>query len=173
MAETERANDGRDAYHNNKEGTHGDKVHEASNQISSDYHSAFLDLSERTSKFSSYLYRNLDNYMQLPLPERAIVNLKIARTLFSKWTIEVLTVIYNMGSPRFNEIMGILKEASPKVLSSRLKALEELGLIKREVISLRPPAVRYSMTEDGLIVARLGEPVFLFFGIVKGMYSKR
>jgi|GEM_PF-971186 DNA-binding HxlR family transcriptional regulator len=134
---------------------------------------AFLELADRTSKFSSSLYRNLNDYIQLSMPERALVNLKIARTLFSKWTVEVLTVIYNIGSPRFNEIKGILKEASPKVLSSRLKTLEEMGLIKREVVSLRPPAVRYSMTEDGMIVAKLGEPVFLFFGIVKGMYSKR
>jgi DNA-binding HxlR family transcriptional regulator len=48
-----------------------------------------------------------------------------------------------------------------------------MGLIRREVISQRPPAVRYSMTDDGLIVAKLGEPVFLFFGIVKGMYNKK
>jgi DNA-binding HxlR family transcriptional regulator len=138
-----------------------------------DVRSQFLQLAERTSRFSASVYGGSGRYAELSMAERAVVNLKIARTLFGKWSIEVLTVIYNMGSPRFSEIKGMLKEASPKVLSSRLRALEEVGLIRREVISQRPPAVRYSMTDDGLIVAKLGEPVFLFFGVVRGMYDKK
>jgi len=138
-----------------------------------DFKSQFLQLAESTSRFSASVYKGYGGYTQLSMAERAIINLRIARTIFGKWSIEVLTVIYNMGSPRFSEIKSMLKGASPKVLSSRLRALEEMGLIRREVISQRPPAVRYSMTDDGLIVAKLGEPVFLFFGIVKGMYNKK
>jgi len=48
------------------------------------------------------------------------------------------------------------------VLSEKLKQLETKGLIRREVLSTRPPRVKYTLREKGLIVARLGEPVFLF-----------
>ncbi|MEM0118147.1 MAG: helix-turn-helix domain-containing protein [Conexivisphaerales archaeon] len=134
--------------------------------------SAFIEFARKASDFSTTLSEYLDGYAALTPAEKAEINLKIARLLFGKWTIEILTVIYNMGSPRFGEIKNILKGASSKVISNRLKLLEDFGMIEREVESGRPPSVRYRLTEDGRVIAKLGEPVFLFFGIVKGFYRR-
>jgi len=50
---------------------------------------------------------------------------------------------------RFNELTRQLKGASKKMINQRLKEMEKQGLIKRNVISERPIAVSYEITEFG------------------------
>lgn len=95
-------------------------------------------------------------------PGQADLNLKIARTVFSKWALEILVLLYTMKSLGFEETRRALGKISSRVLSEKLKQLEKRGLVARLVVSESPPRVSYTLTEKGLIVARLGEPVFLF-----------
>lgn len=89
-------------------------------------------------------------------------NLRIAKTVFGKWSLEILVLLYTMKELGFEKVRKSLGGISPRVLSEKLKQLEGEGLMKRDVISVSPPRVSYTLTEKGLIVARLGEPVFLF-----------
>ena len=50
---------------------------------------------------------------------------------------------------RFNELSRILGGASKKILNERLKEMEQNGLVKRNVISERPIAVSYELTDFG------------------------
>ncbi len=89
-------------------------------------------------------------------------NVELAKSLFSKWSIEILLALYALHELGFQELRDTLRVISPRVLSERLRTLEERGLLQREVLATRPTRVRYSLTEDGLVLARLGEPVFIF-----------
>ena len=73
---------------------------------------------------------------------------KAISILSQRWTA---LIIYQLltGSKRFSEIqlaIGI----SGKVLSERLKELEQLEIVKREVIPDTPVVIEYSLTEKGL-----------------------
>jgi DNA-binding HxlR family transcriptional regulator len=94
--------------------------------------------------------------------ETAELNLRIARTVFGKWSLEILVLLYAMKQLGFEDARKSLGGISPRVLSEKLKQLEAEDLVLREVLSVSPPRVRYRLTDKGLIVARLGEPVFLF-----------
>ncbi len=119
----------------------------------------FKEFSEEASKFSRRI---------APLPstegmaEAAEENLRIARTVFGKWSLEILVLLYTMKQLGFEQARRALKGISPRVLSEKLKLLESEGLVSRDVLSQSPPRVSYKLTEKGLIVARLGEPVFLY-----------
>jgi DNA-binding HxlR family transcriptional regulator len=92
----------------------------------------------------------------------AIANLEIARTVFSKWTLDTMVVLYTQRTAGFAELRRLLPGISSRVLSHRLKALEALGFVERSVLGSRPPRVVYALTHDGHTVSRLGEPVFLY-----------
>lgn len=66
-----------------------------------------------------------------------------------KWALLIINTIGNSNTKRYSEIRGILGEINSKVLSDRLKELEEAGLIKREAYAEIPPRVEYSLTDDG------------------------
>ena len=53
------------------------------------------------------------------------------------------------GPKRFNEL---LRESgiNSKTLSGTLKFLEQMGVVKREIVSTRPITVQYSLTTSGL-----------------------
>ena len=51
---------------------------------------------------------------------------------------------------------------SPRVLSLKLKELEQNGLVHREILDTRPPRVRYTLTHRGWTVAWLAQPVLLY-----------
>ncbi|TLZ97059.1 MAG: winged helix-turn-helix transcriptional regulator [Methanobacteriota archaeon] len=50
--------------------------------------------------------------------------------------------------------------------------MQETGLIRRDVKPTRPPRVSYSLTDHGLTVAKLGEPVFLYLRLSSALGVK-
>lgn len=89
-------------------------------------------------------------------------NVQLTRALFAKWSVEILFALYALRELGFQELRDTMGSITPRVLSERLRALEERGLVERKVLDVRPTRVHYSLTEDGLMLARLGEPVFIF-----------
>ncbi len=89
-------------------------------------------------------------------------DLKLLRTVFGKWSPEVLTALHVAPAEGFESLRRRLQGISPRILSLKLKELEEKGMIHREVIDSRPPRVRYSLTERGWTVAWLTQPVLLY-----------
>ena len=70
------------------------------------------------------------------------------RLLGGKWKGSILWHLKD-GPVRFNDLVRQMGGASKKMVSQRLQEMEEAGLVKREVISDRPIAVAYEMTEFG------------------------
>jgi len=64
------------------------------------------------------------------------------------WTPNVIWHLQN-GPRRFSELQVDMKPISAKVLSQRLKELEQKHVIRRAVMSTTPPTVEYSLTELG------------------------
>ena len=70
------------------------------------------------------------------------------RVLGGKWKGSILWHLKD-GPVRFNELARQLGGASKKMVDQRLKELEAQGLVRREVLSTRPIAVAYEITEFG------------------------
>lgn len=70
------------------------------------------------------------------------------RVLGGKWKGSILWHLREEPL-RFNEISRRLEGASRKVLSSKLRELEEQGLVDRRVLDTRPVGVQYEMTIFG------------------------
>ncbi|MFT5353851.1 MAG: DNA-binding HxlR family transcriptional regulator [Polyangiales bacterium] len=54
------------------------------------------------------------------------------------------------GPRRFNELRGDIPPISAKVLTTRLRELEQRGVLERVVRPTSPPSVEYSLSELGL-----------------------
>ena len=64
------------------------------------------------------------------------------------WTPNVIW--YLSGGPRrFGELRSDIPRISAKVLSARLRELEEKGVVARQVMATSPPSAEYSLTELG------------------------
>ena len=72
-----------------------------------------------------------------------------SRIIGQKWTLQIVNELLDCESRRFCELQEALGGVNPSTLSSRLKMLEEEGLIRRIQISAIPPHVEYSLTEMG------------------------
>ena len=70
------------------------------------------------------------------------------RIIGGKWKGSILWHLRD-GPVRFNDLARQLGGASKKMVTQRLKEMEEIGLVKREVLSTRPVAVAYEITEFG------------------------
>ena len=70
------------------------------------------------------------------------------RVIGGKWKGSILWHMKD-GPVRFNDLARQLGGASKKMISQRLKEMEEAGLIHREVLSERPITVNYSITKFG------------------------
>lgn len=65
-----------------------------------------------------------------------------------RWTINVLWRIYN-GDKRYGAIKREIEGISEKMLTQRLRDLEQIGLISRKDFKEIPPKVEYSLTASG------------------------
>ena len=95
-------------------------------------------------------------------PNSVEVNLDVTKKVFSKWSVEIILSTYSVKSAGFGDLKRLLNGISSRVLSKKLKDLEEMGFLHREVIESRPPKVKYTLSKRGVILARLGEPVILY-----------
>ena len=102
----------------------------------------------------------------------AQMNLQITRVVFSKWAIDILVLLYSLRTLGFEAIRKNLRGISSRVLSEKLKRLEEDGLIRRVVLDTRPVRVLYRLTDVGFTSAKLGEPVILYLRYKKGLYMR-
>jgi len=85
--------------------------------------------------------------------------------LFSvKWSSMVLHALWHwpQGAARTGELQRSLQGISKKMLFQTLKELEMRGLIHREVFSVVPPKVEYSLTALGKTVAEPVEQLYLW-----------
>lgn len=67
----------------------------------------------------------------------------------NKWKLLIIrNLIYN-GEQRFTDFIKSIHAISKKVLTDNLRALEDDGLVEREVFAEVPPRVVYSMSPLG------------------------
>ncbi len=66
-----------------------------------------------------------------------------------KWKLIILCHLGLKGMKRFGEIKKLIPSITQKMLTNKLRELEEDGLIHREVYPVVPPKVEYSLTEKG------------------------
>lgn len=66
----------------------------------------------------------------------------------NKWKVLIIRDLLQ-GTKRFGELKKSIGSVSQKVLTAQLRAMEEDGLVHREVYAEVPPRVEYSLTELG------------------------
>lgn len=66
----------------------------------------------------------------------------------NKWKLLIMRDLLT-GPKRFGQLQKSLAEISQKVLTQNLRAMEEDGIIHREVFAEVPPRVEYSLSELG------------------------
>ncbi|MEH7827420.1 winged helix-turn-helix transcriptional regulator [Gemmobacter denitrificans] len=64
------------------------------------------------------------------------------------WTPNILWYLA-AGPRRFSELKGDLRPVTARVLTRRLRELEEDGVIRRQVMPTSPPSVEYGLTDFG------------------------
>ena len=69
--------------------------------------------------------------------------------IVNKWQVLILRDLVFNGTMRFKELQRSIGKISQKVLTSNLRAMEESGIVHREVFAEVPPRVEYSLTELG------------------------
>jgi len=76
----------------------------------------------------------------------------IARTLDiigERWTILILRDLVVSGPRKFQDFAHSLRGISPNTLSSRLKRLEDSGIVERRFYDQHPPRAEYVLTKEG------------------------
>lgn len=64
------------------------------------------------------------------------------------WTPNIIWYL-SSGPRRFSELRVDIPLVSAKVLTQRLRELEEHGIVSRTVLATSPPSVEYALTELG------------------------
>jgi DNA-binding HxlR family transcriptional regulator len=70
------------------------------------------------------------------------------KMLGCKWRVLIVRELLN-GTMRFGEIKKSVKGITQKVLTSKLREMEELGLLERKEYMQTPPKVEYTLTDIG------------------------
>lgn len=88
----------------------------------------------------------------------------IAQTLNvlgDRWTLLIIHELL-IGETNFNDIKLKLPGLSANTLSSRLKELEQAGLVQAELYAAHPPRYRYTLTEKGLALEHVFNTIIIW-----------
>ncbi|WP_066369635.1 winged helix-turn-helix transcriptional regulator [Neobacillus fumarioli] len=75
-----------------------------------------------------------------------------------RWTGLIIYVLLS-GPKRFSEIHSIIPDLSKRVLTERMKELEEHGIVLRHVIPERPIRTEYLLTKKGTELGQILGPI--------------
>lgn len=70
------------------------------------------------------------------------------RLLGGVWTANIVWRLSG-GPRRFSELRADIPKISAKVLTAKLRALEDNGVVTRSVVATSPPSVEYALTNLG------------------------
>lgn len=84
-----------------------------------------------------------------------------------KWTLDIIHLLNIFGEINYNKIKKILKGISSRILTDRLKLLEENGFVTRIVHDTRPVRISYHLTEYGEGFTLLLVPLVSFYHFYK------
>lgn len=93
-----------------------------------------------------------EEYLQRVLTTQVSDNCPMRRTLeilSGKWRTHVIYELCKRESCRFGQLKKAVPRITNTMLSSTLKDLEALGILRREQFNEIPPHVEYSLTEKG------------------------
>jgi len=68
--------------------------------------------------------------------------------LGKRWTGLIIQVMLN-GPKRFSDFQEVIPNLSPRMLTERLKELEEHGVVVRQVYPEMPVRIEYELTDKG------------------------
>jgi DNA-binding HxlR family transcriptional regulator len=71
------------------------------------------------------------------------------RIIDGKWNLKILLSLTYQGTLRFGELKKRLPGITQRMLTAKLRELEEQGIIARKVYPVVPPKVEYSLTDLG------------------------
>lgn len=80
-----------------------------------------------------------------PVPEEVR---QTAALLERRWQLSILFAAL-LGAVRFGEYAESVGDISARMLTERLRELEQEGLVERTVLPTSPPQVEYRLTERG------------------------
>ena len=75
-----------------------------------------------------------------------------------RWTGLIIYVLMS-GPKRFSEINTIIPDLSKRVLTERMKELEENGVVIRHVVTERPIRTEYLLTKKGTELGKILGPI--------------
>lgn len=85
---------------------------------------------------------------KVPPPPAACPLTECMKLLGGAWTPNVIWYL-SEGPRRFSELRSDIPRISAKVLSARLREMEEKGVITRQVMPTSPPSTEYTLTALG------------------------
>lgn len=71
-----------------------------------------------------------------------------------KWKLTILQILIFKGTKRFGELRREIGGITQTMLTKQLRALEQDGLVAREVFAEVPPRVQYSATADAMALRK-------------------
>ncbi|MBV9343892.1 MAG: helix-turn-helix transcriptional regulator [Gammaproteobacteria bacterium] len=83
-----------------------------------------------------------------PPPPQGCPMTECMRLLGGAWTPNLVWQLSG-GARRFSELRRDIAAISPRMLTARLRTLEEKGVVSRTVVPSSPPSVEYALTELG------------------------
>ncbi len=84
----------------------------------------------------------------------------ILRLIMGQWTTYILWILSTKGPSRFGALKRSIEGVSSKVLTERLRMLEQHKIIHREVKPTSPPEVTYSLSQRGEALVKILSPLF-------------
>lgn len=89
-------------------------------------------------------WKDIRDYSEMRCPLHGFLNL-----INGPWTVYILWLVHTNGPMRFGQIKKQIPHISAKVLTERLRMLEEAGVMHRHQEATIPPKVTYSFTTRG------------------------
>ncbi|UYP44748.1 hypothetical protein NEF87_001033 [Candidatus Lokiarchaeum ossiferum] len=88
---------------------------------------------------------------------------QVGEIFTGKWMVEIIYALVRLGNPFFNDLKQEIQGIGSRILTDRLRFLENQQVVERKIFETSPVRVNYTLTNFGWGYVSLMQAIVLFY----------
>lgn len=148
-----------------KEDSMDDKIEEAKEDLLKRFASPISQINYLQKEMMQAISKEIHEFPHSDILKSLELDIfkQVGEIFTGKWMVEIIYALVRLGNPFFNDLKQEIQGIGSRILTDRLRFLENQQVVERKIFETSPVRVNYKLTTFGWGYVSLMQAIVLFY----------